>query len=258
MSFIGIIIFGLILLLITLYIIVYVIYPGSGNNDLLPKMAKLNEKKEIYTADVTQSTLLSTTGSTVMGFFYLKDGDKTSKYTDNFTPLIQIENNWFLEISPSPVGNGKSAARLRVKTNDAGSLKDEIIELPQIPKQKWQFIAILREGRRFDVIYDNEIVASQRLESYPVVISSPLSVGNIRLDGVVIHIMVNGTRLSPNMVERERITHIDTTNTVIEGDIFDKTLPGYKLLAQCPPGLPCNTITKPPSNNLLEWKTPYA
>ena len=36
MSFIGIIIFGLVLLLITLYIIVYVIYPGSGNKDLVP------------------------------------------------------------------------------------------------------------------------------------------------------------------------------------------------------------------------------
>lgn len=258
MSFIGVIIFGLILLLITLYIIVYVIYPGSGNNDILPKMTTLSEKKDIYTADVTQSTLLSTSGSTVMGFFYLKDGDKTSKYTDSFTPLIQVENNWFLEISPSPVGNEKTTARLRVKTNDAGTLKDEIIELPAIPKQKWQFIAILRQGRRFDVIYDNEIVASQRLEYYPVVISSPLSVGNLGLEGSVIHIMVNGTRLTPSAIERERVAHVDTNNTVLEGDTFDKSLPGYKLLAQCPPGLPCDTITKPPSNNLLQWKSPYA
>jgi hypothetical protein len=193
-----------------------------------------------------------------MGFFYLKNGDKTIKYTDSFTPLIQVDNNWFLEISPSPVGNNGIAARLRVKTNDSGSLKEEIIELPQIPKQKWIFIAILRDGRRFDIIYDNQIVASQRLEYYPVVISSPLSIGNKGLDGSVIHVIVNGNRLTPTEVERERVSHVDTNNSVLESNAIDVSLPGLKLFAQCPPGLPCDPVTRPPNNNLVEWSTPYA
>jgi hypothetical protein len=255
---IAFIIFGVLLILITLYIIVYIIYPSAGNNDILPKMTTLKNKKDILTSDVTQRTLINGAGSSVMGFFYLKNGDKTIKYTDSFTPLIQVDNNWFLEISPSPVGNNGIAARLRVKTNDSGSLKEEIIELPQIPKQKWIFIAILRDGRRFDIIYDNQIVASQRLEYYPVVISSPLSIGNKGLDGSVIHVIVNGNRLTPTEVERERVSHVDTNNSVLESNAIDVSLPGLKLFAQCPPGLPCDTITKPPSNNLFEWKTPYA
>jgi hypothetical protein len=258
MATFALIIFGVVLVLITLYIIVYVIYPGAGNKDILPKITPLNAKKDILTADVAQSTLLSTAGSTVMGYFYLKNGDRTTKYTNSFTPLIQIDNNWFLEISPSPVGKDRTAAQLRVKTNDGGTFKDEIIELPPILKQKWVFIAILRDGRRFDVIYDNEIVASQRLEYYPAVISSSLSVGNPGLDGSVIHVMINGTRLSPIDVERERVSHVDTNNTVLESDAIDITFPGLKLFAQCPPGLPCNPITRPPSNNLFQWSTPYA
>ena len=137
-------------------------------------------------------------------------------------------------------------------------MKQETIELPQIPKQKWIFIAILRDGRRFDIIYDNKIVASQRLEYYPVVISSPLSVGNKGLDGSVIHVIINGTRLTPNAVERERLTHVDTNNTVLEANSIDISFPGLKLFAQCPSGLPCDPITKPPNNNLVQWKTPYA
>ncbi len=152
----------------------------------------------------------------------------------------------------------RSEARLRVQTNDSGTLQQEIIELPQIPKQKWQFIAILRDGRRFDVIYNNEIVASQILEYYPATISSPLSVGNTGLSGSVIHVIINGSRLSPTQVERERVSHVDTNNTVLEADSIDISLPGLKLLAQCPPGLPCDPITKPPSSNLKQWKTPYA
>jgi hypothetical protein len=258
MSLIALIIFGVVLILTTLYIIVYVIYPGSGNNDLLSKMTPLSSKKDILTSDITQSTLLSGAGSTIMGFFNLNGGDRTVKYQDGFTPLIQVENNWYLEISPSPIGKDGSSARLRVQTNDGGTLKQEIIELPQIPKQKWIFIAILRDGRRFDVIYDNQIVASQRIEYYPVVISSPVSVGNKGLDGSVIHVIINNKRLTPTEVERERVAHVDTNNKVLEADSINISFPGLKLFAQCPPGLPCDPITKPPTNNLVQWKSPYA
>ena len=258
MTLIALIIFGVLLLLITLYIIVYVIYPGSGNNDVLPKMAPLNVKKNIVTSDIVQSTLLGTSGSTVMGFFYMLDGDKTKKYSNGFTPIMQVENNWFLEVAPSPSGNNNSAAQLRVQTNDAGQMKQEIIELPPIPKQKWMFIAVLRDGRRFDIIYNNQIVASQILEFYPVVISSPLSIGNIGLSGSVIHIMINNTRLTPTAVERERVARVDTNGTVLEADAIAISFPGLKLFAQCPSGLPCDPVTRPPNSNLLQWKTPYA
>ena len=252
------IIFGIIVLLLTLYIIFYVIYPGSGNSDVLKKLTPLDVKKDILMADVTQSSILASSGSSVMGFFYLKEGDRTAKYANSFIPLIQVENNWALEISPSLGGRAETSAQLRVATNDGGAIKQEVIDLPQIPKQKWIFIAILRDGRRFDVIYDNKIVASQRLEYYPVNISSSLSIGNKGLAGQVIHVMVNGERLAPNQVERDRLAHVDTSGTVLEADAIDISFPSLKLLAQCPPGLPCDPITRPPSSNLMQWKTPYA
>jgi hypothetical protein len=40
-------------------------------------------------------------------------------------------------------------------TNNSGTQQEEYIELPPIPRQKWICISILREGRRFDIIYDN-------------------------------------------------------------------------------------------------------
>jgi len=258
MSNLQLIVFGIALILVTLYIIFYVIYPGSGSEDLLKVMTVLNEKKVIVMPDITQSKILGSAGSTVMGFFYLNMGDRTSSYIDKYTSLIEVENNWYLEISPAPKGKDLISTRLRVQTNDGGTFKEEIIDLPQISKQKWVFIAILREGRRFDILYDNKIVVSQRLENYPVVISSPLSVGNKGLDGSVIHIIINDRRLTPNEVERERVKYVDTNNTVLEANKISMSLPNIRLLAQCPSGLPCDSITKPPSNNLLEWDSPYA
>jgi hypothetical protein len=258
MSFVTNLIFGIILLLIVIYIIVYYIYPSAGNNDVLSKLSPLNVKTDVLISSKTQYEILGGSGSTVMGFFKLNSGDRTINTTNAYKPLIQVENNWYLEISPAPIGQDHIASRLRIQTNDAGTFKEEIIELPQIPRQKWVFIAILRDGRRFDIIYDNMIVASQRLQNYPVVISSPLSVGTKGIDGSVIHIMVNNTRLTPAQVERERVSHVDTNNNILEDNKINMSLPGINLFAKCPPGLPCDNITKPPSNNLLQWKTNYA
>ena len=230
----------------------------SENKNVLSVVTPLNVKKDVEFSDNVKSTILGTASSTVMGFFKLNSGDRTVKHTHSYTPIIYVDNNWYLEVSPAPMGKDKVATRLRVHTNKNGKpLKEEIIELPQLPKQKWMFIAILRDGRRFDVIYDNKIVASQRLHSYPVVISNSLTVGNKGLDGSVIHVIINNRRLSPDDIERERLIHVDTNNTVIESNPINGSLPALNLFAQCPSGLPCNTVTSPPGN-LWEWNTPYA
>ena len=258
MSLIALIIFGIVLLLITAYIVVTIIYSGSNSNDILPKITPLNTNLSILTSDITQKKILANAGSSVMGFFYLLDGDKTTKVGNDFKSIIKVENNWYLEIAPAPSGTNKISARLRVNTSDGSNKKPDIIELPPIPKQKWMFIAMLRDGRRFDIIYNNEIVASEILEFYPVVISSDLSIGNNGLNGSVIHVIINDKRLTPTVIERERVSHVNTNNMVLDVDSITTSFPGMNLFAQCPPGLPCDPITKPPTNNLLQWKTPYA
>jgi hypothetical protein len=222
---------------------------------VLIKMTPLDVKKDVVTADIVQSTLLGTSGSTVMCFINLQDGNRTASYTNDYVPLVFIDNNWFLEVAHQA---SSTSARLRVQTNNAGTTNTELIELPTIPRQKWVFIAVLREGRRFDVIYDNRIVASHRLMYYPVVISSPLSIGNDTLHGKAIHMIINGTRLTPDQVERQRLVYVNTNNEILEDNSIIMSLPTINLFAECPPGLPCDTITVPPKNKMLEWKTPYA
>ena len=249
----------IIICIIVILFIIYMIYYHTKQhrkNDILHKMTQLDKKKYILYSDITQSTILGSSGTTVMGFFKLNGGDRTVKHIDSFTPLLYIESNWYLEISPAPIQ--KIAARIRIRTNDKGVIKQELIELPQIPKQKWMFIAILRDGRRFDIIYNDKIVASQRLHNYPAVISSSLSIGNKGLNGSVIHVITYDRRLTPTEVERQRLKFVDTNNTVLEDNSIDMSLPAFPVLAQCPPGLPCNPITSPPTNNLLQWDTPYA
>jgi hypothetical protein len=224
-------------------------------------MAPLSVKKDVGMPDVVQKTLLGTGGSTVTAFVKLKDGDRTMRNDAAFIPLLYVANNWALEVAPSPVpsqtGKESISARLRVSST-TGKTTEEIIELPPIPKQKWVFIAILREGRRFDVIYQNHIVASHRLLHYPVVVSSPLSIGNTGLEGSAIHVKMVGSRVSPQDVERERLAHVDTNGVVVEEQTFSMKGPSLIDLPTCLPGLPCDPVTHPPDNNLMEWESPYA
>ena len=252
---------------IILGLIYYLFYYSEVDMmDVLTTMTPLSANKMVVMSEQTQSTLLGTGSSTVMGFFNIQQGDRTTTYIDKlrpdeFKPLFQVANNWYFEISHGPNGYKQTNARIRIRTKDSsGIIKDEIMELQPLPKQKWICIAVLRDGRRFDVIYDNKIVSSQRLQNYPVVIGSPLSVGNKGLMGSMIHMIISGRRLTPTEVERERLKYVDTANMVIESNLFDISFPSlsFSLFGQCPPGLPCDPITKPPRSNLLEWKTPYA
>jgi hypothetical protein len=255
----------LLVLSLTFYLIFYVIYPSVSNKDVLPSMTSLDKKTDIVMPDVAKSTLLGNSSSTLMGFIKLTTGDRTGIYSGNglqFTPIVFSNHNWYLETISNPKDKDHSSARLRVTTkNRSASSHDEFIELPPIPKQKWVFIAILREGRRFDIIYDNRIVASKRLENYPAMEATTISIGSKGLSGSAIHFMINGTRLHPTEVERERLAHVDSTNSVVEDNPIMVTLPSLpsiNIFSQCPPGLPCDPITNPPKNSFYKWESPYA
>ena len=54
-------------------------------------------------------------------------------------------------------------------------------------------------------------------------------------------------------------SNVRLTNSIdIPTNSIDISLPGLKLFSQCPSGLPCDPVTQPPNNNLLQWETPYA
>ncbi len=251
-------ILGLIIVMLIIYIVFYFISKRQDTTEILDTITPLDKNKPIYMPDKTKTDLLASSGSTVMGFVKLLDGDRTANYTTQYTPLIQVANNWYLEVSPSKNDTNMTSTRLRITTNKNGTKMDELVQLPDLVKQKWVFIAILRDGRRFDVIYDNKIVASHRLNNYPITVLGALSIGNKGLKGSIVHVMVNNTRLPPTVIEGTRITFIDTNNMVLEANDIDISFPLFQLFARCPPGFPCDTSITTPSSAIYKWKSPYA
>jgi hypothetical protein len=250
-----------IVIVVVIVVVIIILYSKSqddGTTMIQNTTLSLNNKTDIIMPDVVKKKILGNSSSTVMGFFKLNGGDRTVNYTTPYIPILQVENNWSLEISPTPQGTDHNVARLRVIVSKAGINENKIIDLPELPKQRWVFIAILRDGRRFDVIYDNKIVASHRLDVYPVIIPSPLSVGNKGLDGLTNYIMINEKRMTPADVESIRRSYVDTNGIITEKAVISLSLPSIKFTDFCLPGFPCNFITAPPANNLVKWNSPYA
>ena len=98
-----------------------------------------------------------------------------------YTPLIQVADVFSIELLSAPDAGrqGKVMAQLAIKTqtNMDGSgnpiaasggtqvsqANIEIINLPTFPVQKWVMLTIVRDGRRFDVYYNDRLVASQKV-----------------------------------------------------------------------------------------------
>ena len=243
---------GIIILAVVTYVIIQYVYGKSTIKDLLPTSTSLAAVTNVYDSDSVKTNLLTTGGSSVMGFFNVRLGDRTMHVGKEFQKLVGVDGSFTFNVS-------QSGAQLVITTSN-GSRTTETIELPTFPMQKWVFLAILRDGRRFDVIYNDRIVASHRLEYFPAVTSNPLTVGNPALLGNVIHVIVAPYRLTPTEVAVQRARLSDTNGappSAQDTKFGMPAIPFSGLHVKCLPGIPCNPVTQPPSNHLKAWSTPY-
>jgi hypothetical protein len=261
------------LIFIIMVIILVVVYfknteKNPGPVDYMPKMVSLSKATYPLTSNQAYKLLFSGSGSTLAGLFHVTIGDRTNQLsgpkTNAFTTLFGVYGSMEFQIAPANISTMDSTARLLIATQ---SSKTEIVPLPALPAQKWVFIAILRDGRRYDVLYNNKIVASHRLDSLPnTAIQNQLQVGSnpasltapSRFLGHAIHLFALDRRMSSLEVAKLRSNYVDTTGAPPDPLPFPVPIQFPSLRTVCIPGVPCNPVDKPPPNALEAWSSPYA
>lgn len=242
----------LIIIVVAIYVVVGVVYSATGVEDFAPTPISLDAPIQVLSSDVSQKKLLSKGGSTVAGFFNVRFGDRTAS-SDSKTSirLLGVAGSFEVTISPT-------STQMSIVTNKG----IETIDLPRFPQQSWVFLAILRDGRRFDILYNDTIVASHRLDQYPLNVTNPFVVGASGLLGEAIHILVNDRRLSPKQIAGLRASFADTNGAPPQKTTFPMpnlfALSLKNLQVACIPGLPCNPVTSPPANHLKAWSSMYS
>lgn len=251
---------GILIIAIATYVILSIVRSGVGLQDLAPNPISLSSPNMLSNSQQVRDTLLGGEGSTLSAFVNVQMGDRTVRMdTSNYSTLIGIPGVVEFQMAPAPTAGGGLAsdvvARVLVKTAGGG---EETIDVPALPQQKWVFLTLLRDGRRFDVMYDDAIVASHRLMEYPAQIANQLVVGGKAFLGQANHVLMAGTRLTPTQVQQQRAQLADTTGMPPIKFPLPVPIPFGIFQTSCLPGLPCNPIRSPPPNGLKSWSTLYA
>lgn len=233
-----------------------------GVKDYMPDTVSLSKATYPIPSNEAYKLLLSGSSSTVAGLFNVSFGDRTNQQatpsTHKFSTLFGIYGSMEFQIAPANLTTTDSTARLLIATQRGNT---ETIPLPPLPAQKWVFIAILRDGRRYDILYNDKIVASHRLDAFPnTSVQNQFQVGadSNRFLGSAIHLFALNSRMSPSEVAILRAKYVDTTGAPPLALPFPLPISLPSLQTLCIPGIPCDPVTKPPSNHLQAWSTPYA
>jgi hypothetical protein len=220
-----------------------------------------------------------------------------------YLPVIQVSNVAFFEILPAPDAGrqGKAMTQLSLKTESntdasgssvdaSGSRVDasgnrmgsdvsnkyvEVLSLPAIPIQKWVMLTIVKEGRRYDVYYNDKLVLSKRTQFKLTLSSSQLGivVGNPGLNGnagafTVYNTVQRGMDVAKaykNMVDTRGAPYITlpadayTPATRPSMPDFSTSLAGLGFnWSPCPSGQCFDTPKIRPAQPWLDWETSYA
>ena len=232
-----------------------------------PKLAVINKdvidlstQTYIMPADLAKQNFLMGQGATFCGFFKVDAMDRTARfntgvgYDFGYSQIIAMPNVWSLQIiPPTTSASGVPACRLAIKTvQNNGTSQLENLDLPNLPMQKWVHVAILREGRRFDVMFDNEIVGSLTCIGYPNIQTSAIVSGyaSSGVRGSLVYPQVAPRRYTMPEVIEARKALSDTNGAPYTG--------GFKFPKfGCPNGLFCINFDNP-STGLHSWKSPYS
>lgn len=135
-------------------------------------------------------------------------------------------------------------------------ISEETFDLPAIPFQSWVAITIAREGRRFDIFYNDELVISKRAQYSldTAAAASPIIAGESRLYGQVSMPERLNDRLSSSDVSKLYHSKADTRGMPIMPMVGEDLL---KKLNPCPGGNCLKPITVRPASPLYNWDTQY-
>jgi hypothetical protein len=132
----------------------------------------------------------------------------------------------------------------------------ETIPLQDIPFQKWTYIAIAREGRRFDIYYNGKLVASKRTQYVPDIRAafSPIVAGDPNLTGKIALVESLPEKLNQSDIQAKYQANADTTGE----PKISAPLNIFDYMPNCEGG---GCVTGPkmrPTSPLQDWDTQYA
>jgi len=252
------ILIGLLALLMIGSVIAWAVLQSVRPNAIIgltPKNGPLSTATVIGTSDIVRNNFFTSAGSTFTVYIKYEVIDKTQQVGSYIRPITLFQFGNAVQFQMMPGGKSTPPSTQLVIKTQGHKEKIETINVRNLPIQKWIYLAIVREGRRFTVFYNGEVITSHRLEYFPITTTTSLKIGDPALRGYYAFPQLVGTPLSISELKNYEDLSSDTRNKPYLYLANMLTMP----FKGCPDGLFCFSTSKAPVHNPLKtWNSTYA
>jgi hypothetical protein len=175
-------------------------------------------------------------------------------------PAPQPQQAMFSAAKSPPLVNMNSQFTKTDGFADISETYVEFLTLPPIPLQKWVMVTIVKEGRRFDIYYDNHLVLSQKTENNLSTTTSQTGIkcGNTGFSGYGGVFTLTPSALSGTTIAASYKQLSDTRGAPYITLPESTEVAPTKLFSLCPSGGCIQAPTIRPAKPWLDWDTAYA
>lgn len=212
----------------------------------------------VANSEIVKDNWIDSASSSLAFYIYPEIADRTAHINNEYAEVVKIGSKQSLKILIAPDAGRLmiAPALLEIYTTDNNESPEEL-EINNLRLQRWNFVVIVKEGRRFTVYINGSVSASHTCTAMPELENYPLKIGNSRLKGKVALVS-----LSPHAMQLEDVRNMLKDTMQKDGSPFlssdlpslpELSIPDFNL---CPDGN-CFSNNSPP-NPMKQWSSSYA
>jgi len=168
------------------YLISYLLLPKPidriGKDEL-----DISQEVQVISSEDLKNAWSSTSGSTLSFHIFPEIMDRTSVSGNEYASVVQIGSKQKFKLLVAPdAGRGYSLAPAVLEVFVQGYDAPDIIEIPDVPLQRWTSVVIVKLGRKFNIYINGKLTVSHMCTAMPDFDDTqPLRVGTSRMGGTI-------------------------------------------------------------------------
>ena len=249
----------------------YCVYAGvamytlpTAPNRIGPEKIALSKVTQVGTNNDLTKNWNTAAGSTLIFYISPVINDRTSVVGNEYATAVNIGRKQSLNILIAPdAGRSKLMAPATLEVIINGQDYPDVIEINALQLQKWNCVAIVKQGRVFNIYVNGVLSITHTCTAMPIYDNTqPLKVGDPRLGGTIALIS-----LAPYAMQANDIQNLIKDSTDMDNRPYlvndEPSLPSFSLsgfsglldVFTCPGGN-CTSNKKPAP--MYQWTTNYA
>ena len=200
----------IVIIYVIYYVIQYVLLP-VGPGRIGPEQLNLSSMTTVISSAELNTSWNTTSGSTLVFYINPLINDRTVQSGNEYATAVQVGSHKFKLLVAPDAGRGYSMAPAQFAVVLANGAT-EIIDILNIPLQRWTAVAIVKQGRRIYIYVNGRLSISHTCASMPVADSTAaLKIGDPRLGGSIALMSLAAYPMRPDEIRSLVQNTVDTS-----------------------------------------------